>query len=158
MTSPAGRLRSRSTSRVVLALGVLALVALIVFVQRPAGDDDADVPTATPEPSTSERAAPAVASDDDFCAGFRALAETQAQFAAGSADDAALEESADALVDTGVPAGMSLPARSGYYTLIGSVYDSIGLSLGPQAVGATDESVAGGDAAFSMYLQQSCPP
>lgn len=144
--------------RLVLAVAVLALVALIVFVQRPAGDDTSGEPTATPESTTSERAAPAVANDEDFCASFRALAESQAQFAAGSADEAALEESADALVDTGVPAGMSLPARSGYYTLIGSVYESIGLALEPEAVGATAESVDGGDAAFTMYLQQSCPP
>jgi hypothetical protein len=145
-------------ARVVLALGVLALVGLIVFVQRPAGDDDAGEPAATPGATTSERAAPAVASDEEFCARFRALAESQAQFAAGSTDEGDLEESADALVDTGVPDGMSLPARSGYYTLIGSVYESIGLDLEPQAVGATAESVDGGDAAFTMYLQQSCPP
>jgi len=145
--------------RVVLALGVLALVALVVFVQRPAGDDGeaGTTPASTPEETATERAAPAVASDEDFCAAFRALAESQAQFAAGSAEEDALEESADALVDTGVPAGMSLPARSGYYTLIGSVYESIGLSLEPEEVGATSESVAGGDAAFSSYLQQSCP-
>lgn len=158
MTTPADRLRSWSTSRVVLAVGVLALVALIVFVQRPAGDAEPESTPTAPADPTTERAAPAVASDEDFCAGFRALAESQAQFAAGSADEAALEESADALVDTGVPGGMSLPARSGYYTLISSVYDSIGLDLEPEAVGATDESVAGGDAAFSAYLQQSCPP
>jgi hypothetical protein len=146
-------------ARVLLALGVLALVGLVVFVQRPAGDTGPDEPTAAPtsESTTSERAAPAVASDEDFCAAFRALAESQALYAAGSADEAALEDSADALVDTGVPAGMSLPARSGYHTLIGSVYESIGLTLEPEAVGATTESVAGGDAAFSTYLQQSCP-
>lgn len=148
-----------TTPRVVLAIGVLALVALIVLVQRPAGDPQPDdTSTRAPEETTSAPAAPAVASDEDFCAGFRALAQSQAEFAAGSADEATLEESADALVDTGVPAGMSLPARSGYYTLIGSVYDSIGLDLAPEAVGATAESVDGGDAAFSAYLQQSCPP
>lgn len=148
-----------TTPRIVLAVGVLALVGLIVFVQRPAGDaEPGSTPTSTPEATTSARPAPAVASDEDFCAGFRALAESQAQFVAGSADETALEESADELVDTGVPTGMSLPARSGYYALIGSVYDSIGLDLEPEAVGATAESVAGGDAAFSAYLQQSCPP
>lgn len=163
MATPADRLRSTSTSRVVLALGVLALVALVVLVQRPAGDAGTDGPPATPEPttsepSTSERGAPAVASDEEFCDGFRALADSQAQFVAGSSDEAALAESADALVDTGVPAGMSLPARSGYHTLIGSVYDSIGLDVGPEAVGAPADPVDGGDAAFSAYLQQSCPP
>ncbi|TGN62833.1 hypothetical protein EXE59_01875 [Nocardioides eburneiflavus] len=152
MTKPADRVRSSSTSRVVLALGVLALVALIVLVQRPAGDAGTD------EPAASERGAPVVASDEEFCAGFRALADSQAQFVAGSSDEAALAESADALVDTGVPAGMSLPARSGYYTLIGSVYDSVGLDLEHEAVGAPADPVDGGDAAFSAYLQQSCPP
>jgi hypothetical protein len=152
-----------TTPRLVLAAGVLALVALIVLVQRPAGDAEPDstptaTPTATPEETTEERAAPAVASDEEFCDGFRALADSQAQFVAGSSDEAALAESADALVDTGVPAGMSLPARSGYYTLIGSVYDSVGLDLGPEAVGAPADPVDGGDAAFSAYLQQSCPP
>ena len=163
MATPADRLRSTSTSRVVLALGVLALVALIVLVQRPAGDAGTDEPAATSEPTASEptaseRGAPAVASDEEFCAGFRALADSQAQFVAGSGDEAALAESADALVDTGVPAGMSLPARSGYHALIGSVYDSIGLDLEPAAVGAPANPVDGGDAAFSAYLQQSCPP
>jgi hypothetical protein len=158
VATPADRLRSSSASRAVLAVGVLALVALIVFVQRPAGDSGTDEPAGTPEETTSAPAAPAVASDEKFCAGFRALAESQAQLVAGAVDEAALEESADALVETGVPAGMSLPARSGYYTLIGSVYDSIGLDLEPEAVGAPAESVDGGDAAFSAYLQQSCPP
>lgn len=157
MATPADRLRSSSTSRVVLAVGVLALVALIVLVQRPAGDS-ANEPARATEETTSSPAAPAVASDEKFCAGFRALAESQAQFVAGAVDEAALEESADALVETGVPAGMSLPARSGYHTLIGSVYDSIGLGLEPGAVGAPAEPVGGGDAAFSAYLQQSCPP
>lgn len=147
-----------STSRVVLGLGVLALVVLVVLVQRPAEDTGADQPSATPEPTTSAPAAPAVATDEDFCAGFRALADSQAQYVAGAADEAALQESADALVETGVPDGMSLPARSGYFTLVGSVYDSIGLDLEPAAVGAPAESVEGGDAAFSAYLQQSCPP
>jgi hypothetical protein len=159
VATPADRLRSSSTSRVVLAVGVLALVALIVLVQRPAGDSGTDEPArATEEATSSPAAAPAVASDEKFCAAFRALAESQAQFVAGAVDEAALEESADALVETGVPAGMSLPARSGYHTLIGSVYDSIGLDLEPGAVGAPAESVDGGDAAFSAYLQQSCPP
>jgi hypothetical protein len=158
VATPADRLRSSSTSRVVLAVGVLALVALIVLVQRPAGDSGTDEPARATEETTSSPAAPAVASDEKFCAAFRALAESQAQFVAGAVDEAALEESADALVETGVPAGMSLPARSGYHTLIGSVYDSIGLDLEPGAVGAPAESVDGGDAAFSAYLQQSCPP
>jgi hypothetical protein len=158
VATPADRLRSSSTSRVLLAVGVLALVALVALVQRPAGDTGSDEPSGSPEPSASAPAAPAVASDEKFCAGFRALADSQAQFVAGAADEAALEESADALVETGVPAGMSLPARSGYHTLIGSVYDSIGLSLEPEEVGAPAEPVDGGDAAFSAYLQQSCPP
>jgi hypothetical protein len=158
VATPADRLRSSSTSRVVLALGVLALVALVVLVQRPAGDVGTDEPARAPEETTSSPAAPAVAGDEEFCAGFRALADSQAQFVAGSSDEAALAASADALVDTGVPAGMSLPARSGYYTLIGSVYDSIGLDLEPAAVGAPADPVDGGDAAFSAYLQQSCPP
>ncbi len=158
MVTPADRLRSSPTSRILLAVGVLALVGLIVFVQRPAGDDAAPAaPDATPT-STPTSAAPAVATDEDFCAGFRALADSQAQYVAGAADEAALQESADALVETGVPDGMSLPARSGYFTLVGSVYDSIGLDLEPAAVGAPAESVEGGDAAFSAYLQQSCPP
>ncbi|GAB3026609.1 hypothetical protein GCM10011376_13250 [Nocardioides flavus (ex Wang et al. 2016)] len=163
MATPADRIRSWPTSRIVLALGVLALVVLIGVVQRPAGDAPAGAPEpagapATPAETATAPSAPAVATDEDFCAGFRALADSQAQYVAGSIDEAALEASADALVDTGVPAGMSLPARSGYHTLIGSVYDSIGLSLEPGAVGATREPVAGGDAAFSAYLQQSCPP
>lgn len=148
-----------TTPRAVLAIGVLALVALIVLVQRPAGDPEPDdTSTSAPEETTSAPAAPAVASDEDFCAGFRALAQSQAEFAAGSADEATLEESADALVDTGVPAGMSLPARSGYYALISGVYDSIGLELAPEAVGAPGEPVEGGDGAFSSYMGRFCPP
>ena len=53
---------------------------------------------------------------------------------------------------------MSIPARSGYYTVISGVYDSIDDDLAPAAVGAPDEPVDGADAAFSSYLRQFCPP
>ena len=112
-----------TTPRLVLAVGVLALVALIVFVQRPAGDADTDQPTATatstPEETTAERAAPAVASDEDFCAGFRALAESQAQFAAGSADEALLYEAEALAAAAGVRLGrlLSLATTPDFSTL-----------------------------------------
>ena len=87
------------------------------------------------------------------------MAESQGQFVAdddGGADR--LEAYASALVAQGVPDTMSLPARSGYFTLIDGVYDSIGLELDPGAVGAPAAPVEGGDAAFSQYLTQFCPP
>ena len=83
--------------------------------------------------------------------------DLQRKHAKGDVDEKALRESARALVDTGVPARLSLPARSGYYTLIGGLYDFVGLGLDPAAVGAPDEFIATGEAAFATYLAQSCP-
>lgn len=173
MAEPADRHRAWSSSRAGLAVGVLALVGLIVFVQRPAGDTGAteapspagavDTGAATTDSTPSGPPTPAftgevpVATDRKFCAEFRELAELQGQFVDGDVDEDTLREAARSLVDTGVPAAMSLPARSGYYTLIGGLYDYVGLGLDPAAVGAPAEPVATGDDAFTTYLQQSCP-
>lgn len=152
---------TRTTSpRVLLAAAVLVLIGLVVFVQRPAGDSEPVDQEPAAAPSGPETPAftgePAVATDAEFCAGFRGLEELQGQYVDGEVDEDALRESAQALVDTGVPAGLSLPARSGYYTLIGGLYDFVGLGLDPAAVGAPDVPVAGGDGAFTAWLDQSC--
>ncbi len=87
------------------------------------------------------------------------MAEVQGEFVAtgDGGDPAPLRAAADDLVAAGVPQGMSLVARSGYDTLLGGVYDSIGLELDPAAIGAPAAPVTGGDAAFSAYLAQFCP-
>jgi hypothetical protein len=159
---------NRISPRVVLAAAVLVLIGLVVFVQRPAGDtapaapepaaSTQETPAATPSgPETPDfTGEPAVATDAEFCAEFRGLEELQGQYVEGEADEDDLQEAAQGLVDTGVPAGLSLPARSGYYTLIGGLYDFVGLGLDPAAVGAPDVPVAGGDEAFAAWLDQSC--
>lgn len=155
---------SRISPRVLLAAVVLVLVALVVLVQRPVGDTapadpaPAAEPAAVPSgPETPEvTGEPTVATDARFCADFRGLEELQGRYVDGDVDEDALREAARALVDTGVPSGLSLPARSGYYTLIGGLYDFVGLGLDPAAVGAPDDPVAGGDEAFAAWLDQSC--
>ncbi|NYE35339.1 hypothetical protein F4692_000443 [Nocardioides cavernae] len=177
MAEPSGAQRSASSARAVLAVAVVAIVGLIVFVQRPAGDT---APAATPDPSdtsdTSGFAQPdevpdgqpsgpttppftgkvAVPTDEEFCAEFRRVDDLQRTYSRGRADTDDLREAAQALVETGVPAAVSLPARSGYYTLIGGLYDFVGLGLDPAAVGAPDAFVATGEEAFAAYLTQSC--
>jgi hypothetical protein len=171
VAEPSDVQRSGSTARVVLAVALVALIGLIIFVQRPAGDI---APAATPVPAESAQPEEApdtrpsgpttppftgevpVATDKDFCAEFRRVDDLQRQYASGEVDEEALRESAQALVATGVPAGLSLPARSGYYTLIGGLYDFVGLGLDPSAVGAPDAFIATGEEAFATYLAQSC--
>ncbi|MFC7363376.1 hypothetical protein [Nocardioides astragali] len=169
MPTSTDRSRARLVSRAAGVVAVLA-VAAAVFVLRPvddgpvtaAGTDATTAPpasTPTPSPALSVPP-PASATDEEFCAEFRRLAESQGQFVSNGGDTSVdrLRASADALVATGVPDAMSLPARSGYYTLISGVYDSIGLELAPEEVGAPGEPVAGGDAAFASYMGQYCPP
>lgn len=150
-----------------MGLGLVVLAVALVMWLRPAGsDDDARAgvaPTATDSseapPSASSATPPATTSDEAFCDGFRRLAEVQGEFVAtgDGGDPAPLRAAADDLVAAGVPQGMSLVARSGYDTLLGGVYDSIGLELDPAAIGAPAAPVTGGDAAFSAYLAQFCP-
>lgn len=159
---------SRISPRALLAAAVVVLIGLVVLVQRPAGDGDPADPqpaastqeTTTAAPSGPETPAftgePSVATDAEFCAELRGLEGLQGQYVAGDVDEDTLREAAQALVDTGVPAGVSLPARSGYYTLIGGLYDFVGLGLDPAAVGAPDVPVAGGDEAFTAWLDQAC--
>lgn len=170
MPTPTDRSRARLLSRSGGVVAVLA-VATAVFVLRPVDDkrvsgsatDATTAPSATPSgpsPTAPSVSPPATATDEEFCAEFRLLAESQGQFVS-TGDDAAsdrLRASADSLVATGVPDAMSLPARSGYYALISGVYDAIGLELAPEAVGAPGEPVEGGDAAFSSYMGRYCPP
>lgn len=152
------RTPDRRVSRALGVGGLLAVAALVVFVARPT--DGPSPATDPPSSSAPAPAAPAQASDEDFCGGFRRLAESQAlHLGQGeAADPDQLRESADALVEIGVPASMSIPARSGYYTVIGGVYESIDDELAPAAVGAPDEPLDGADAAFSSYLLEFCPP
>lgn len=149
-----------------LAVAALVVAAVLVFFLTPDGDGDGGGGTPGDQPadaattsSPDEAVAPPTATDEDFCAGFRLVAERQGVFV-GTADETsrrALEEAADDLVVGGVPASMSLPARSGYFTLLSGVYGSIDRGLAPAAVGAPEEPVVDGDAAFSAYLAESCP-
>lgn len=148
------------------ALAVAALVAAAVLVFFLAPTDGGDAPagpageaSGSTTPPAADAAAPPTATDEEFCAGFRLVAERQGVFV-GTADETsrrALEEAADDLVVGGVPASMSLPARSGYFTLLSGIYGSIDRGLAPAAVGAPEEAVPDGDAAFSAYLAEFCP-
>lgn len=75
----------------------------------------------------------------------------------GKARPDRLERLADDLLAEGVPAAMSLPARTGYYEVIAGAYDSIGLQLPPEAVGSSSAPVEGANAAFTGYLDEYCP-
>ncbi|GAA1451199.1 hypothetical protein GCM10009641_85210 [Mycobacterium cookii] len=154
------RTPDRRVSRALGVAGLLAVAGLVVFVARPT-DSPPPTPAADPPGSSAQPpAAPAQASDEDFCGGFRRLAESQALHVSQgeSADPDQLRESADALVGIGVPESMSIAARSGYYTVISGVYESVDDDLAPAAVGAPDEPLDGADAAFSSYLAEFCPP
>ncbi len=172
MAEPSDVERSGSMARAGLAVALATLVGLIVFVQRPAGDTGAPAgpsaagSTATEDPASDSRpSGPTtppftgevpVASDAEFCAEFRTVDEVQRQYARGKVDRATVRRAARALVATGVPAELSLPARSGYYILIGGLYDFVGLGLDPAAVGAPDAFIASGGEAFETYLTQAC--
>jgi hypothetical protein len=141
--------------------GAAVLVGVIVLVlfYRPGDDDPATGPQPTPTSTPTSVAPPASPSEEAFCAEFRRLAAAQSEYAAAP-DARAIEllrDAADRLVEVGVPETMTLPARSGYFTVIDGVYGSLGLSIEPAAVGALDEPVDGADAAFSSYLIQFCP-
>ena len=157
MPEVSGRTPDRRVARALGVGGLLVVAALVVFVVRPT---DAPSPAPVTDPPSSSAQPPAQASDEDFCDGFRGLAESQALYLSEGegAEPDQLRESADALVEIGVPESMSIPARSGYYTVIGGVYESLDDDLAPAAVGAPDEPLDGADAAFSSYLLQYCPP
>jgi hypothetical protein len=143
-----------------LGLALVVVVAVAVFFLRPGGDSSDPAPSGGDSASAAPSASgpPPVATDEEFCSEFRLLAESQGTFvSSGETDPGPLRDAADALVAVGVPESMSLPARAGYYTLIDGVYDSIGDSLDPAAVGAPGKAVNGGDAAFSAYLTEFCP-
>lgn len=159
-----GREASQQWQSRALVVGALVVAAVLVFVLAPTdgGGDAPDAPgaeVAATTPSSTEAVAPPTATDEEFCAGFRVVAERQGLFV-GTEDETsrrALEEAADDLVVGGVPAGMSLPARSGYFTLLNGIYGSIGRNLAPAAVGAPEDAAPDGDAAFSAYLAEYCP-
>lgn len=161
--SGARRAVPRGPRSVLLTCALVGGVLVLVLFGRP--DDETssnDAPAPSPSTSTSASASapePTVASEEAFCAEFRRLAAMQSEYVAAPDQRATelLREAADRLLDVGVPRTMTLPARSGYYTVLEGVYQSIGLSLDPAAVGALDEPPAGSDAAFSSYLSQYCP-
>ncbi len=78
MPEGSGRTPDRRVSRALGVGGLLAVAALVVFVARPT-DGPSPAPAADPPSSSAQPpAAPAQASDEDFCGGFRSLAESQA--------------------------------------------------------------------------------
>lgn len=138
-----------------LLVGVLLLV---LFGSGNDADSDDAAPPATP-PSSTAPLAPSLASEEAFCIEFRRLAASQSEYVVTPDERGAelLREAADRLLEVGVPRTMTLPARRGYFTLLEGIYQSLGLSLDPAAVGALEEPVGGADAAFSSYLAQFCP-
>lgn len=143
---------------VVLALMMMVGVLALVLLVRP---EEPESPASRPAPTDPSVTGPSLPtpSEEKFCAGFRRLAASQSEYAAAPDQRGVelLRAAADDLVDLGVPATMSLPARGGYHTVVAGIYDSIGLSLERAAVGAPDEPVANEDAAFSSFLAEYCP-
>lgn len=146
-----------------VGFGVLILLVLVlVVVVRPGGSDDSGSPDEGSRSPTAIGPTGAPASDEEFCRGFRELADAQAAYAAtpddGSAEDL-VREAADALVAMGPPESMPIEARGGLYTLVSGVYGSLGETLPPGAVpGAADgQQVAGSDQAFGAWLTDNCP-
>ena len=149
----------------VLALGLVVVAAVVVFAFRPTtsprpSSEGRPTPTTTPT-TTASSAAPQVArtpTDEEFCSQFLLLAYSQGQFVSDESLSADLQAAARSLVGTGVPDAMSLPARRGYDTMMSGVYESVGLELSPEEVGAPAQPPEGGDAAFSAYMNTFCPP
>jgi hypothetical protein len=165
-TSSSGGTQDRRSSYVLGAVLVVA-VLLVLFVLGPSGEDgpsgtapDAVAPgdrtTSVVPEEVQTTGPPRRATDEEFCDEFVAMANSEAQFLSdGEAEE--LQRAADDLIAVGVPANMSLPARTGYFRLISSVYETIDLTLAPEAVGAVSSSVEGADPAFSAYLNRYCP-
>lgn len=157
--SGARRAARRGIGSVVLPLTLAGVVLGLVLFTR-SGEDQASSRQSGTDPATSTSVpSPDRASEEEFCAEFRRLAAAQSEFtiAPDQRGSELLREAADRLVGVGVPETMTLPARSGYFTLVEGIYQSLGLTLDPAAVGALDEPVDGGDRAFSSYLVQYCP-
>lgn len=153
----------------VLAGGLVVAIVLVLFVLGPGGEQAppgaGEDPVGAADPSVSSvpdeaqpTEPPRQATDEEFCAGFVRLANSQGTFVSeGETRPGPLQEAADDLVAIGVPQSMSLPARTGYHAVISGVYETIGLELPPEAVGAAATAVDGADAAFTAYLDQECP-
>ncbi|NYE35346.1 hypothetical protein F4692_000450 [Nocardioides cavernae] len=140
---------------------LLVAVLLVLFVLGPSAEEEpsgAGTTPAAPEDAAADVGPPAEATDEDFCAGFVALANSQAAFVGGGeAAPEPLQEAADDLLAVGVPPAMDLPARTGYHAVLAGIYESIGMDLAPEAVGAASTAVEGADSAFTAYLDQRCP-
>jgi hypothetical protein len=155
-------------SSYLLGAALVVAVLLVLFVLGPSGERG---PSGTAPDAASDRASggpeenaatvpatvpPRQATDEEFCARFVAMANSEAQFLSDG-EATTLQRSLDDLIAVGVPANMSLPARTGYFRLISSVYETIDLTLAPEAVGAVSTPVEGADPAFSDYLNRYCP-
>jgi hypothetical protein len=153
-----------------LAAALVAVALLVLFVPRPddeapssGASSDAAPPQATEATTPPARGqvettgAPRQATAEAFCTGFFAMIDEGRRAGEGKARPDRLERLADDLLAEGVPAAMSLPARTGYYEVIAGAYDSIGLQLPPEAVGSSSAPVEGANAAFTGYLDEYCP-
>lgn len=164
MSAPAVR------TRWALGLGMVAVVAVTAFgLPDDGGSDPASTGARAPAspsgvmPSETPAAAP---TDQTFCASYRALAAVQAEYAASPDDGQGrrlLEEMADDLLATGVPASMDPIVRAGFATELGGIYASLGLTLDRRAVaGAAEDagdgtSISGPVGAFGRWLAELCP-
>lgn len=151
----------------VLGAALVVVVLLVLFVPRPGGEGPTGpAPDVAPPGETTPAAraevqttgAPRRATDEAFCDAFVAMVNSEGQ-PPGERETRTerLEQLADELLAVGVPATMSLPARTGYYEVMSDVYDHIGLELAPEAVGAASLSIEGAGAAFTAYLDKNCP-
>ncbi len=145
--------------RVLLQLGVAAGLVAAVLLLRPSGAADDEPPADQPS-----LAPPVVApaGPEQFCAGFRAVAAAHAQHLAAPSDrtSVALVDEAGALVDLGVPAGLSDAGYAALASLVDGVLQSVDTSEGLRAElqDAQDAVDAGPDqAALDRYLSDVCP-
>ncbi|GAA5108493.1 hypothetical protein GCM10023339_07600 [Alloalcanivorax gelatiniphagus] len=153
-----------------LGAALVVVTLLVLFVPRPGDEGEQDPSGAAPDVAPPEEPAPSPrpqveitgppreSTAEAFCTGFFAMVDEGRRAGEGKARPARLERLADELLAAGVPAAMSLPARTGYYEVISGAYDSLGLELPPEAVGSAPAPLEGANAAFTSYLDQNCPP
>ncbi|WP_210649242.1 hypothetical protein [Nocardioides sp. SYSU D00065] len=161
--------RRRAPQSYVLGAALVVVTVCVLFVFRPGGERSPSPPaqdSASSDAQASRRAPaqleatepPRRATEKAFCDAFVAMVKSEGQ-APGTRETRTdrLERLANDLVAVGVPASMSLPARTGYFEVMSDVYEHIGLELAPEAVGAASLSLEGAEAAFTAYLDQNCP-
>ncbi|MEZ0578081.1 hypothetical protein [Nocardioides sp. MH1] len=141
-----------------VAAAVVVVVVVLVLVVA-SGDGDSDGSGAD---RTTTSSGPAVVSDDDWCAGWDRVVQTQGAYVADptSTNADAVLAAVSALQDLGVPESLD-PAG---YTELGAVLDDVHGSVDPSftpsiapSEPADVESDNAAQAPFGAWLAQYCP-